>query len=110
MELAITLSDQTDPTEPVLVWLAAGIDPSLTSLAAGALPQGAVEATNDYGLPGWGAPCLEALGSGNRQLQWRIHALTARSELTTGFPGNQAWDRVKAAAADSASLLMTITP
>jgi phosphatidylethanolamine-binding protein (PEBP) family uncharacterized protein len=109
VELAITLSDQTDPSVPVLVWLAAGIDPGVTSLAAGELPAGAVETTNDYGITGWGGPCLEDLGSGPRQLQFRIHALGTPSELTPGFPGNEAWDRVEAGALDTASVLMTVT-
>jgi phosphatidylethanolamine-binding protein (PEBP) family uncharacterized protein len=108
VELAVTLSDQTDPAQPVLVWLAAGIDPGVTSLAAGQLPAGAVETTNDYGLTGWGSPCLESLGGGQRALQFRVHALGTASELTPGFPGNEAWDRVEALAVDSASLLMTV--
>jgi phosphatidylethanolamine-binding protein (PEBP) family uncharacterized protein len=108
VELAVTLSDQTDPTEPVLVWLAAGIDPSISSLAPGELPEGAVETTNDYGITGWGSPCLEALGQGVRALQFRVHALGSPSGLTTGYPGNEAWDLVEATAVDSASLLMTV--
>jgi phosphatidylethanolamine-binding protein (PEBP) family uncharacterized protein len=109
VELAITLSDQTDPAEPVLVWLAAGIDPGVTSLAAGELPPGAVETTNDYGITGWGSPCLENLGQGERHLQFRLHALGTTSQLTAGYPGNEAWDLVEAQAVDSASLLMTVT-
>jgi phosphatidylethanolamine-binding protein (PEBP) family uncharacterized protein len=108
VELAITLSDQTDPAEPVLVWLAAGIDPSVTSLAAGELPEGAVETTNDYGLTGWGDPCLEVLGEGRRALQFRIHALSSPSGLTAGWPGNEAWEIVSVQAVDDASLLMTV--
>lgn len=109
VELAVTLSDQTDPNAPVLLWLVAGIDPAVTALAPGSLPEGAVETTNDYGVTGWGSPCLEDIGRGQRDLQFRLHALGAPSELTTGYPGNEAWDRVEAGAVDSASLLMTVT-
>lgn len=106
-ELAVTLSDQTNPAEPVLVWLVAGIDPTTTGLAAGELPAGAVETTNDYGTTGWGSPCLEDLG-GERQLQFRLHALVSPSGLTTGFPGNEAWDQVEAGAIDDATVLMVV--
>lgn len=108
-ELAITLSDQTDPANPVLLWLVAGIDPATTSLAAGEVPAGAVETANDYGEPGWGTPCLDTLGEGRRDLQFRLHALAEPSGLVAGQAGNEAWERVSVAAIDSASLLMTVT-
>lgn len=109
-ELAVTLSDHADPEVPVLLWLVAGIDPTTTGLPAGEVPPGAVEVPNDYGIPGWGSPCLDQLGEGVRPLQFRIHALPAPSELTPTSPGNEAWDQVTAQATDDASVMMTVGP
>lgn len=107
-ELAVTLTDQTNPEEPLLLWLAAGIDPSSASLAAGELPAGAVETANDYGATGWGTPCLEGLGDGRRPLQFRIHALPTPSNLDPGSPGNEAWELVSTAAIDDAAVTMEL--
>jgi phosphatidylethanolamine-binding protein (PEBP) family uncharacterized protein len=107
-ELAITLTDQTDPEEPVLLWLVAGLDPDTRSLAAGALPDGAVEASNDYGLAEWGAPCLDQLGDGGRDLQFRLHALPRPSGVEAGQAGNEAGELVSLGAVDVATLLMRV--
>ena len=108
-ELAIALADQTNPEEPLLLWLMAGIDPSGTNLVSGTFPNdGAVETLNDYGQPGYGTPCLESFESGLRDLQFRIYVLPRASEIQSGDPGNEAWDTVNALAIDAASLLMQV--
>ena len=107
-ELAVTLSDQTDPTAPLLLWMMGGIDPSATSLDSGFLPVGGYETLNDYGQPGWGSPCLEAVGAGQRDLQFRLYVLDVPSGLSANAPGNEAWDTITASATDSATLLMRI--
>lgn len=107
-ELAITLSDQTNPAEPLLLWLLAGISPSVTGFGAGEIPAGAYETLNDYGRQGFGDPCLEELGAGQRDLQFRIYVLDQPSGLAPGDPGNQAWDSLRAQATDSATLLMRV--
>jgi hypothetical protein len=107
-EIGLTLSDQTDPDEPLLLWLMAGIGPSEPGLDAGTLPGGAFETLNDYGNPGYGTPCLEDLGEGSRDLQFRIYILDQPSGLAPGDPGNDAWTALHARAVDTASLLMRI--
>lgn len=107
-ELAVTLSDQTDPTEPLLLWLMAGIDPTLDGLDAGIMPVGAFETLNDYGNPGFGTPCLDAFASGLRDLQFRVHVMDQPSGIAPGDPGNEAWDAVLARSVESASLLARI--
>ncbi|MEM7272297.1 MAG: YbhB/YbcL family Raf kinase inhibitor-like protein [Actinomycetota bacterium] len=104
-ELVVALADQTDPEIPVLMWLMAGIPPTLTGLEAGVMPIGAFETTDDYGITGYGEPCLESYASGTRDLQFRIYVLAEPSNLTLGHPGNEAWAQVKNQAIDSASLL-----
>jgi phosphatidylethanolamine-binding protein (PEBP) family uncharacterized protein len=107
-EIAMTLSDQTDPENPLLLWLMAGIGPTSTALQAGTLPAGAYETLNDYGNLGYGTPCLENLAESNRDLQFRIYTLEQPSGLAPGQPGNTAWTSIKARAVDTASVLMRI--
>lgn len=108
VELAITLSDQTDASNPLLLWLMAGLDPDAGVLAQGDLPPGAFETLNDYGQPGWGNPCLESFQTGRRDLQFRLYVLDRPSEISPGAPGNVAWDELAARSIDSASVLMRI--
>jgi len=107
-EIAVTLSDQTDPEEPLLLWLMAGISPSTTGLQAGTAPAGAFETLNDYGNLGYGSPCLDSLANGRRDLQFRIYILEQPSGLAGSDPGNQAWDSLRAQASDSATVLMRV--
>ncbi len=108
IELAVTLSDQTDPENPLLLWLMAGIDPSNEGLQAGTMPIGAFETLNDYGNPGYGTPCLETYSDGLRDVQFRLHVLTSPSGVAPGAPGNEAWASVKAGSVDSAALLARV--
>jgi len=103
------LSDQTDPSQPLLLWMMAGLDPEAGVLAQGNQPPGAFETLNDYGQPGWGNPCLESFQNGRRDLQFRLYSLNQPSGISTGAPGNVAWDQLAALATDSASILMRIT-
>ena len=105
VEIAVSLSDQTDPDVPVLMWLMAGIPPAETGLAAGTQPIGGFETTDDYGITGYGQPCLESYADGQRDLQWRVYVLPQPSGLGPGHPGNEAWETVRNNAIDTASLL-----
>jgi phosphatidylethanolamine-binding protein (PEBP) family uncharacterized protein len=109
VELGITLSDQTDPENPLLLWLMAGLNPAAGSLAQGDLPAGAFETLNDYGQPGWGNPCIESFQTGRRDLQFRLYALDRPSDISPGAPGNTSWDELTARSIDSATILMRIT-
>ncbi len=108
IELVLTFSDQTDPTEPVLLWQLAGIEPDLGRLEAGEIPVGAFETLNGFGNPGFGLPCLETMAEGTRELQFRLYVLTSPSGIAPGGDGPQAWERVKAGALESASILTRI--
>ncbi len=106
VEIAVTLTDHTDPEQPLLLWLMAGIPASTTTIEAGVPPAGSFESLNDYGRLGYGDPCIETLGGGGRDLQFRIYLLEQPSGLAGGDPGNQAWASLRAQATDSATLLM----
>ena len=108
IELVLTLSDQTDPAQPVLLWQLAGIEPDLGRLEAGKVPIGAFETLNDFGNPGFGLPCLETMAEGTRELQFRLYVLTSPSGIAPGGDGSQAWQRVRAGALESSSILARI--
>ncbi len=108
VELALSLSDQTDPAEPLLLWLMAGIDPDVTSLQQGTQPPGAYETLNDYGNLGYGTPCLESFSNGIRDLQFRLYILPQSSGTAEADPGNEAWSQIRARAGESATLLAKV--
>lgn len=108
IELVVTLSDQTDPLNPVLLWLLAGVEPDLTGLDAGLIPVGAFETLNGFDNPGFGSPCLETMAEGPRDLQYRVYVLTQPSGILPGGSGNNAWAAVRNGAIDSASVLARI--
>ena len=56
VELALLCEDPDAPGGTFVHWVLAGVDPSLSGLAEGELPQGAVEGGNDYGGTGYGGP------------------------------------------------------
>ena len=107
-EIAVSLSDQTNPEEPLLLWLMAGISPSTRALESGFAPAGAFETLNDYGNLGYGSPCLDTLNDGARDLQFRVYILEQPSGIAGGDPGNRAWESIRAQATDSATVLMRI--
>lgn len=104
---AVSLSDQTDPENPLLLWLVVGIPATATELDPNRLGD-AVETLNDYGQLGYGNPCLETLTTGRRDLQFRLYALPLPSGIEAGAAGNESWDRIASLANDSATLLMKI--
>lgn len=111
VELAVTLADQTDPNEPLLLWLMAGIDPNVTGLESGRLPDqdpSAFETLNDYGNPGYGTPCLDTFSSGRRDIQFKLYILIASSEIQPGASGNDSWQTLRAASVESATLLARV--
>lgn len=107
-ELAVTLSDQTDPAEPLLLWLLAGISPTATGIVSGSPPDGSFQTLNDYGNLGYGDPCIDSLTDGQRDLQFRLYVLEQPSGLAPGDPGNRAWESLRAQATDSATVLMRV--
>lgn len=108
IELVLTLTDQTDPEDPVLLWQVAGIEPELGRIQAGVIPIGAFETLNDYGNPGYGLPCLETVAEGTRDLQFRLYVLSAPSGVAPGESSQAALRRVQTAALESAAVLARI--
>ena len=65
-----------------------GLDPSITSIAEGAVPEGAVEARNDSSEFGWFGPCPPA--GETHTYVFTLFALTAPSGVAAGTGGPEA--------------------
>jgi len=57
VELAVVVDDPDAGGGPFVHWVLFGIDPSVTGLEEGRLPEGASEAKSAFGKVGWGGPC-----------------------------------------------------
>lgn len=68
-------------------WVVAGLAPDAGGLAEAAVPDGAAEATNDFGRPGWAGPCPP---SGTHHYELRLYALAEASGVTDGQAGADA--------------------
>ncbi|HBH26950.1 MAG TPA: hypothetical protein DDX54_06065 [Rhodospirillaceae bacterium] len=55
-------------------WVLVNIPPSVTALAAGEVPSGALVARNDYGTPGYGGACPPE-GDGPHRYAFTVYAL-----------------------------------
>lgn len=97
VELAVVV---TDPDAGDFVhWVVAGIDPGTTGLAAGAVPEGAVQAANDAGGNGWTGPCPPP-GEAHTYL-FRLLALAEPVGLAAGTDGRQAMAALTGALAEA---------
>jgi Raf kinase inhibitor-like YbhB/YbcL family protein len=77
VELAITVTDlDADFTH----WAVGAIDPSLTGIAEGQLPSGAIQWNTDFGRSGYGGPCPPP-GDDAHHYLFTLHALNQQLEL-----------------------------
>jgi Raf kinase inhibitor-like YbhB/YbcL family protein len=85
VELAVVVRD-TD-ADGFVHWVIAGIDPGTGGIAEGTPPPGTIEATNDFGRPGWAGPCPT---DDRHDYDIRVYALARPSGVTAGQPGAEA--------------------
>ena len=83
-------------------WVIAGLTSDVGGLAEGTAPTGAVEATNDFGGPGWAGPC-PVTGAHNYEI--RLYALSQPTGVTAGQPGAAAAAQVEATPALMSAVL-----
>lgn len=107
-ELAISFTDQTNASEPVLLWLVTNISPTVSNIDAGTLPADAVETLNDFGEAGFGSPCIQTTDTDPRRLQFRLHVLSEPSNISSGDPGNEAFSTVNSLTIDAAAVLARV--
>lgn len=79
-ELALTVTD--DDAAGFVHWIMAGIPATATGLAAGAVPDGAVQGKNDNGTAGWFGPCPPA--GAKHRYRFTLYALTSPSGMAAG--------------------------
>jgi Raf kinase inhibitor-like YbhB/YbcL family protein len=79
-ELAVTMTD--DDANGFVHWVVAGLDPALTGLAEGTLPEGAVQSANDAKSVGWFGPCPP--NDETHRYTLSVYALPQASGLESG--------------------------
>lgn len=82
-EIVVLAFDLSPQATSSVQWAVAGIPPSVSELAAGKLPAGAVVGANSAGKDGWGGMC-----GPKGQLQHAVfflYALRKKLGLTAGF-------------------------
>ncbi len=99
-ELAVVVRDID--AEGFVHWVITGIPPDATGLAEGTPTAGAVEATNDFGRPGWAGPCPP---SGTHNYEVQLYALAQASGVTEGQAGAAAAAQVEATPAFMSAVL-----
>lgn len=103
-QLAVTV---VDPDAGGFVhWVVTGIDPSTSSLAAGEVPAGAVEAMNDNAQAGYFGPCPPEVHT----YVFTVHALSGDPGLAPNEPGPDALLAIEELSTASAELTGTFTP
>jgi Raf kinase inhibitor-like YbhB/YbcL family protein len=84
-ELAVVVRDVD--ADGFVHWVVAGMPATTGGIAQATSPAGAVEATNDFGRPGWAGPCPP---SGTHHYDIRVYALAEPSGVAAGQPGAEA--------------------
>jgi Raf kinase inhibitor-like YbhB/YbcL family protein len=88
-------------------WVIAGLDPGSTGIDAGAVPEGAVQATNDGGSVGWTGPCPPA--GQTHDYVFTLYALAEPLGLQPGLAGREAADLARAAAIATSTFTANFT-
>jgi Raf kinase inhibitor-like YbhB/YbcL family protein len=100
VEIAITMTDDDRPDQ--VHWVIAGLPASLSALAEGQVPAGAIQAANDFGTVGYAGPCNEP-GTVDTY-RFTVHFLSQQMELGDGAAGADLRLAVEAATFASADI------
>ena len=87
VEMVIMVDDPDAPGGTFTHWTVWGLQPDAAPIG-GALPQGAMEGTNDFGEVGYRGPCPPA-GDGPHHYRFRVLALDSSLDLPRGAPPAQ---------------------
>lgn len=91
-ELALVVRDVS--ADDFVHWVVSGIEPTTSELEEGEVPQGAVEALNDFGGSGWAGPCPPE-GSGTHDYEFQLFALAEQIGLAPGIDARQAAEHIE---------------
>jgi Raf kinase inhibitor-like YbhB/YbcL family protein len=100
IEIAITMADDDRPDQ--VHWVMAGLPASLSALAEGQVPEGAIQAANDFGTVGYAGPCNDP-GTVDTY-RFTVHVLAQQMELGDGAAGAALRLAVEAATFASADI------
>ncbi|MGH7939352.1 MAG: YbhB/YbcL family Raf kinase inhibitor-like protein, partial [Bryobacteraceae bacterium] len=79
--LVVIVDDPDAPGGLFSHWLVWNIEPTLTDIGQDSVPPGSVQGTNDFGKPGYGAPCPP---SGTHRYFFRFLALDQKLTVKSG--------------------------
>ncbi len=105
-ELALVVRDRD--AGGFVHWVVTGIDPVVIGIGAGGLPEGAVEAPNSAGSPGWTPPCPPE-GSGPHTYAFTLHALPEPLVVDPTMAADDAAAMVEGASTAQATLSGVVT-
>lgn len=88
VELILLCEDPDAPGKTFVHWVVAGLDSTITGLAEGQLPQGAVEGANDYGENGYGGP-HPPLGDPAHRYFFRLYAVAEALDVAAGVSADE---------------------
>lgn len=88
-ELAIVIRDLDAPGGVFVHWVALGLDPHSTGIAAGAVPPGVRQARNGFGTVGYTGPCPPP-GDRAHRYATTVYALGRADGLPNGVDSNTA--------------------
>ena len=103
--LALSIVDET--SNNAVQWIVANIQPTQTDVAEGAVPTGAIEATNALGTIGFGAPCPPAGETHTYRLTG--YGLSQQVELENGVDSATLLQAIELAALDTQSSSFIVT-
>lgn len=103
--LALSIVDET--ANNAVQWIVANIQPTQTDVAEGAVPTGAIEATNTLGTIGFGAPCPPAGETHTYRLTG--YGLSQQVELENGVDSATLLQAIELAALDTQSSSFIVT-
>lgn len=98
--LAIVLTDDDAPD--YVHWVVANIAPTVTGIAAGGMPGGAVQATNSAGTVGYTGPCPP--DGETHEYSLTLYALDQMLEFADGDPGTAMQEAIYASAIEATSV------
>lgn len=100
VELAVVVRDAD--ADGFVHWVIAGIGPDSGGVAEATPPAGSVEATNDFGRPGWAGPCPT---DGTHHYDIRVYALSHPVGIAPEQPGAEAAAAIEMAPALTSAVL-----
>jgi Raf kinase inhibitor-like YbhB/YbcL family protein len=103
--VALVVQDPDAPSGSFVHWVLTGLSPAQDELAAGTVPDGAVEARNGRGEVGWTPPCPP---SGTHHYRFTVYALDQPADVPSGADPDDAIRAVEDAGVAHGTLTGTV--